>query len=778
MSYYKDKYLKYRRKINKLKKYGGDTNMLIKDINNPNVTDSELISYFKTKKINIHEKLENKYKDDCLDIKSYGWVGPAPDSKVYRPTDIKSYDWIDVVADSKVYRPTLLKYLIDNGNKEIINKKLIIEDYGDNDTLKSKLSDSNMYKKSCFYNIIRILNMGIDVNSKDKDADDRTPLHLASHMGSDNDILKMLIKRGANVNSKDTRDFTPLHLAMLTGNTKNIDELINNGGNVNIRNLMGKTPVDILNTFKLAYSKDYINKINDLSLQPKIEAEKRKKSIKYIAKWKLKTNLQLTKYQEELILSDFDDDITKWQKYCAILNNNFGIEDLRVIAKFLDIIPYNKNNEKVSEKRYLCAEIAKSDKHKLIKKVIERGASRIRDKIKYINSVSEETKEYWDGLMLFSKNIITQYVQGMTMNAIDYPPIIEKDTINCKLSQELIKNSQSVIDDRITDYKDIIENNMLLPFKLLSGVTNEAPRLDRELSVWRIMKVSHNYNIGDKIYNCLPFSATFVPTFSLLFTSMADKIMKMDTKGYSCCMMKIILPPNFPLFLIAPIFPWDSPEKIPTEIFKSDRITGGPIQYELILQSSILEVTSKRDNWQLTKDLFDREWKMIKDVYNQMDLTEKHGTLEATYGTFEDIKNTKINLITVRPTAILEFDRYDRSNDSIVNIIKPLPSKNYKEEEEREYKTAKNYKDEMYKKYKTASDELIKNINKIKPNKMVNIENNIRVLTYNIRFNIQNLVPPGKDIEVCKNSLECFQNCIELIMKNGPYDIITLQEIT
>ena len=68
-----------------------------------------------------------------------------------------------------------------------------------------------------------------------------TPLHYAVGEGR-NEIAKLLIAKGANVNAKDGNGSTPLHYA----NTKEIAEpLIAEGANVNAKNKDGKTPLDL-----------------------------------------------------------------------------------------------------------------------------------------------------------------------------------------------------------------------------------------------------------------------------------------------------------------------------------------------------------------------------------------------------------------------------------------------------------------------------------------------------------------------------------------------------
>lgn len=53
---------------------------------------------------------------------------------------------------------------------------------------------------------------GVDVNAQD--ANNSTPLHLASYWGKV-ESMHLLIQHGANLNALDKKNSTPLHLALL-----------------------------------------------------------------------------------------------------------------------------------------------------------------------------------------------------------------------------------------------------------------------------------------------------------------------------------------------------------------------------------------------------------------------------------------------------------------------------------------------------------------------------------------------------------------------------------
>ena len=81
------------------------------------------------------------------------------------------------------------------------------------------------------------------VNSKDQDDDEKnTPLHTASQKGH-LEIVKILIRLGANVNAKNEEDWTPLNSAAESGEFEVMKYLIEHGAKVNTKNYDGDTPL-------------------------------------------------------------------------------------------------------------------------------------------------------------------------------------------------------------------------------------------------------------------------------------------------------------------------------------------------------------------------------------------------------------------------------------------------------------------------------------------------------------------------------------------------------
>ena len=83
-----------------------------------------------------------------------------------------------------------------------------------------------------------IQKFGIDAYDGNK----RTILILASANGK-NDIVKMAIDKGADINFQDQSGYTALHFCALNKNVELTDMLIDNGANVDVRDEHGNSPI-------------------------------------------------------------------------------------------------------------------------------------------------------------------------------------------------------------------------------------------------------------------------------------------------------------------------------------------------------------------------------------------------------------------------------------------------------------------------------------------------------------------------------------------------------
>ncbi len=106
--------------------------------------------------------------------------------------------------------------------------------------------------KKDFENIKTRLEQGADINYKDKDEifEDWTPLHHSVFgSGFDNEfveISKFLVDKGAGIEALDYKGDTPIFLAIEVFSLNVLDYLVQNGGNINVKNKDNKDIFDII----------------------------------------------------------------------------------------------------------------------------------------------------------------------------------------------------------------------------------------------------------------------------------------------------------------------------------------------------------------------------------------------------------------------------------------------------------------------------------------------------------------------------------------------------
>ncbi len=88
------------------------------------------------------------------------------------------------------------------------------------------------------------------------------------------EMVKILLKRGANVNNQDSLGRTPLHILfgdIATGNMNMCDLLLNNGANYELTDINGKTPLDF------AKNSLCVSKLNLMCFEQRIKEIQSKK---------------------------------------------------------------------------------------------------------------------------------------------------------------------------------------------------------------------------------------------------------------------------------------------------------------------------------------------------------------------------------------------------------------------------------------------------------------------------------------------------------------------
>ena len=90
-----------------------------------------------------------------------------------------------------------------------------------------------------------LVNNGAEVNVRDTGnlSRDYTPLHWAARQGH-NDLVRLLLEKGADPNAVSKSGETPLHLTSSQGKIETAEILISKGADLNIKDLQGLTPYD------------------------------------------------------------------------------------------------------------------------------------------------------------------------------------------------------------------------------------------------------------------------------------------------------------------------------------------------------------------------------------------------------------------------------------------------------------------------------------------------------------------------------------------------------
>ncbi len=135
----------------------------------------------------------------------------------------------------------MLKAATNNNPKHIKETSDIVEKERKLDNAALNIRLFNAVEESDFKNTKKALDLGANVNSKDKYKG--TPLHWAIN-NANKGIAAMLIAYGADVNAKDVFGWTPLHHAVVHSHEEIAKLLIENGASLEIEDNFGKSPLE------------------------------------------------------------------------------------------------------------------------------------------------------------------------------------------------------------------------------------------------------------------------------------------------------------------------------------------------------------------------------------------------------------------------------------------------------------------------------------------------------------------------------------------------------
>ncbi|WP_374699517.1 ankyrin repeat domain-containing protein [Wolbachia endosymbiont (group A) of Limnophora tigrina] len=101
--------------------------------------------------------------------------------------------------------------------------------------------------------VTNLIEQGAEVEAKDKDKDNKTPLHLAAE-GGYKIVVDFLLSNGANIEAKDNKDgWTPLHYAVMKGHSEIVQLLLDRGANINSKAYNGREPIHAAVQFNQAH---------------------------------------------------------------------------------------------------------------------------------------------------------------------------------------------------------------------------------------------------------------------------------------------------------------------------------------------------------------------------------------------------------------------------------------------------------------------------------------------------------------------------------------------
>ncbi|CAD8148758.1 unnamed protein product [Paramecium octaurelia] len=168
------------------------------------------------------------------------------------------------LASSRVVKQSLhLKQEQKNESlkQSLINKAAKIRISGETKVKSRKLIQASKMKsviiaESAGFNYVK-------ADTEQYDQYGNTPLYYSAKYG-DVQMIKLLLKAGADVNQKCSNDNTPLHMAFQSGNKQIIIDFLNKGGDLNVINKDNCTPLAFgsLELLKSLNLQDYIATIN------------------------------------------------------------------------------------------------------------------------------------------------------------------------------------------------------------------------------------------------------------------------------------------------------------------------------------------------------------------------------------------------------------------------------------------------------------------------------------------------------------------------------------
>ena len=403
-------------------------NMIIKTENNIFTKSKTKVTISPTNNVNSIRKTENIIKtskildeESIREIDSEGENTSSNKGKNYNENNKKEKDSL-ISNNNRIIKKINFDDIqttntqIDSKNREL----LLISKKGDKEKLLELLSSKQININfqnengwsalhfACDEGNLKIVDILIKskVNLNLKTIEKKTALHISVLRGYF-DISKLLIENGAKINLRDNEQNLPIHICASQGH----DELLNfllekNSSGIKIKNLYGKTPLDLANKES---TKEIIKKFLDIKKKNISDKKDNFSRIKI-----RKTNKDLMKCLMTPIspnaLNDNDinnnntlkksNDTNTTSTLASSLTKPFNIKE-KISSSSKKVFNTKNNNLKQNKKNKLKIEISSSNKTSIF---YRKHLSNKNNAIKDINNTNINSHNYTENKRIINNN--------------------------------------------------------------------------------------------------------------------------------------------------------------------------------------------------------------------------------------------------------------------------------------------------------------------------------------------------------------------------------------
>jgi ankyrin repeat protein len=178
-------------------------------------------------------KLVKKVLHKMINMKNSNGLTPLHALQMYQKEKIPILGTIIMYLKKLFLKNTYVELLKKNGADENISPGITQEDKKNFEAILN----------NDFIKVETLLQQDVNVNVQ-QGRFGNTPLHVACSKGNE-EIVRLLLKKGANVDAQNRQRSIPLHVACGRGNVEIVELLLKQGTGVNVQNKCGDTPLHI-----------------------------------------------------------------------------------------------------------------------------------------------------------------------------------------------------------------------------------------------------------------------------------------------------------------------------------------------------------------------------------------------------------------------------------------------------------------------------------------------------------------------------------------------------